>query len=252
MKVHFDLTGVRVNRLQVIRRVDNVGKQPAWMCLCDCGNEKRVLGMHLRAGNIVDCGCTFRARQAVVKTTHGGSRTAAYHIWRGMRERCENPNHPSWHRYGGRGIKVCAAWADYAVFIADMGPRPSTKHSLDRTNNDGNYEPGNCRWATALEQGNNRGTNVHITLDGVTKSMSDWARHFRISYAVVQMRRSEGLQGAELFTKRTRREYHRTITYNGESLTLTQWAKKLNAPYITVWQRVNLSGRNPDGSQANF
>ena len=91
----------------------------------------------------------------VLHTIHGGWKTGAYKSWEGMRTRCNNPNAEKFHHYGGRGITVCERWNSYANFLADMGPRPEGR-SLDRVNNDGNYEPENCRWATAQEQRANR------------------------------------------------------------------------------------------------
>lgn len=101
---------------------------------------------------------------------------AEYQCWQDMRRRCLNPKRRDYARYGGRGIKVCDRWASFATFLADMGPRPSPKHSLDRIDNLGHYEPGNCKWATAAEQTRNRRSNLHVTIDGVTKVAADWEK----------------------------------------------------------------------------
>jgi hypothetical protein len=108
---------------------------------------------------------------------HGMIKTPEYFTWRGMRQRCENPNCRNFPRYGARGIKVCERWIEsFTNFFSDMGPRPSNQHSLDRIDNDGDYAPANCRWATRLEQMNNREINKLITHDGVTLPISEWAR----------------------------------------------------------------------------
>lgn len=117
--------------------------------------------------------------------TKGGKRPPEYAAWRSMKERCLNPNHKSYHHYGGRGISICGRWLDnngFGNFISDMGLRPSPKHSIDRyPNNDGNYEPSNCRWATTKEQCNNRRSNSIYTHNGISKTISEWADFFGIT-----------------------------------------------------------------------
>lgn len=105
-----------------------------------------------------------------------------------MRNRCRNPKYPMYHRYGGRGIVVCERWNDFANFFADMGPRPSPSHTLERINNDGNYEPGNVRWATTAEQNRNTGQNVLLTFGGKTQTMIDWAIELGMKYSTLQSR----------------------------------------------------------------
>lgn len=105
------------------------------------------------------------------------SRSPEYIIWQQMKKRCFNASNPAYHNYGGRGIVVCARWRnDFAAFLDDMGKRPSEQHSLDRINNDGNYEPGNCRWATGKEQMNNCRINVFVEFNGKTQTLVQWAR----------------------------------------------------------------------------
>lgn len=111
------------------------------------------------------------------RTYHGGSKTPEYRLWAGMKERCLNSKSKAWANYGGRGIRICERWANsFSAFIEDIGYRPSPNHTIDRVNNDGNYEPGNVRWATPKEQARNRRDNRLITIDGVTKCAIDWAR----------------------------------------------------------------------------
>lgn len=242
-----DLTNTRVNKLRVLRRVENVGKQPAWLCRCDCGTEKTILGMHLRAGKPVDCGCTFAARQSAAHIRHGMTDTPEWRAWKSMLERCLNDNHPSWGHYGGRGIKVCKRWLTFENFYADMGPRPDGL-TLDRLDNSRGYTPANCRWATWEEQQNNRRSNVYLTLDGETLTMKQWATHFGVKYSVVKERHQSGLTGMELFAASPRKQYGRTIEFKGESKTISQWAKHYCVPYKLMWDRLNLHHQNPDGS----
>lgn len=123
-----------------------------WMCSCDCGSESMVQTDRLRNGNTKSCGCLKRAVLGLSTVKHGKAGTRTHRIWKAMRNRCNNPNGPRYRDYGGRGIAVCERWNDFAKFISDMGEAPEGM-SIDRwPNNDGDYEPSNCRWSTAKQQ----------------------------------------------------------------------------------------------------
>lgn len=146
------------------------------LCRCDCGNEREVAPRTLFTGQSHSCGCVARAARGKRSRIHNMKHSREYAAWRAMRYRCCDPNHASYPDYGGRGIKVCEAWLDeFAAFFRDMGRRPSSAHSLDRIDNDGHYEPGNCRWAIDTQQKLNQRRNHRLTYEGRTQTITEWA-----------------------------------------------------------------------------
>lgn len=160
--------GAVFGRLTVIEKLlphvfPSGGTAPRWSCRCECGNVVVVLNVSLLSKNTASCGCFMRENNgrlmAIRKTTHGeANRTPEYEAWSKSKDRCHNPKSKNWSNYGRRGIVMSERWRNsYETFLADVGRRPSSKHSFDRyPDNDGNYEPGNVRWATKQEQARNR------------------------------------------------------------------------------------------------
>lgn len=147
-------TGMKFGRLAVISRGLNLGSKVRWLCVCECGKQVQVDANSLAQGLTTSCGC---ARFGANHATHRRTNTPEYHSWSGIKQRCLNPRSHAFENYGARGIKVCQQWIDsFEQFLADVGSRPGVGYSIDRIDNDGNYEPGNVRWATASEQSNNQ------------------------------------------------------------------------------------------------
>ena len=161
-----------------------------YRCLCDCGKRTDVDKYYLLKGSTTSCGCYRTEMNHTFHLIHGLSDTKEYGAWTGAKKRCFNPADKRSKHYMGRGITMCEEWKkDFSAFIRDMGPCPEGK-SLDRINNDGNYEPGNCRWATNIEQMNNRGARMthRLTYQGKTLGLTEWERELGLPFGTVRKR----------------------------------------------------------------
>jgi len=196
-----DMTGKRFASITAVRIA---GKSASgdmnWLFLCDCGNEFITNGYFARSGQVITCPTCSKARGALATTKHGLSDTVEFGTWVDIQTRCYNKNAKCYENYGGRGIKVCQKWLDsFANFLEDMGPRPSKSHSIDRyPDNDGDYEPSNCRWATRKEQANNKRSNHRLTINGETKSILEWSEASGLSYNAIWYRLRAGKTGVKL------------------------------------------------------
>lgn len=207
-----DLTDKRYGRLVVIscEGSKKIGTRKyatsiIWKCKCDCGNDVIVQNINLLSGNTQSCGCYQKDRASevvsTVNKTHGMSNSPEYKSWCSMLTRCVNSNAPNYDHYGGRGIIVCDRWKEsFENFYEDMGDRPKNT-SIDRIDNDGNYEPGNCRWATDIEQANNRSTNVKFA-DG--KTLSETAREIGVSLGAIRKHFRKGRSKADILKRRSK------------------------------------------------
>jgi len=178
-----DIVGQTYGKLTVLKY--NSGsrtKKATWACKCDCGGMAHVIGANLKNGTTKSCGCISIDRMAKLNKTHGlSSKVPEYSVWADMRSRCTNTNRKCYADYGARGIKVCERWDSFENFYSDMGKRPTSKHSIERDDVNGDYEPSNCRWATQVEQANNKTNSVYYTYKGTTKTFANWMRILSIS-----------------------------------------------------------------------
>lgn len=189
------LIGKRFGRLIVISDAPNVAfnsqERTASLCRCDCGKTLTVLNNSLRTGNTASCGCLIDELRRTVNKTHGATigrkATRAYRIWKSMITRATNLNRSNAYRYAGRGIGVCDRWRKFENFLADMG-QPAEGMTIGRIQNDGNYEPGNCRWETRSQQMRNKSNNTVLTVDGVTATLVELAELFHIKPSTVSSR----------------------------------------------------------------
>ena len=175
-----DLTGIRFGRLVALNRSENLGKETTWSYRCDCGTVKVVRTGHLRSGRVKSCRCWRREEIANRTLKHGAARrsgyTPEYTTWMLMVQRCHGEHGRRDSRYGGRGISVCDRWREsFDNFLADMGPKPGPGYSIDRIRNDGDYEPGTCRWATHKEQARHKRNSRYLTYRGRTLCVAEWA-----------------------------------------------------------------------------
>lgn len=240
-----DLTGKRFGRWTVLGEAGRACGGILWKCRCDCGTVRDVMAQSLTKGTSTSCGCYNKE----VITTHGKTKDDLHHVWENLKDRCLNPNSSVWSLYGGRGITVCDEWKDnYEAFDEWARANGYEKGlSLDRIDNDGNYEPTNCRWATAKEQCRNRSNNRILTIDGKSHCVSEWAEIVGMnpSTIVTRLRRGwtdkEAVYGREKVINREsyrNRATNRLLTYKGETHCVIEWAELLGINANTIRGRL--------------
>lgn len=183
------MEGQRFGALTVIRRAPRTHRYADWICRCACGNECIKRGFKLRQGSVKSCGKNGCSWWDFVEPPLTRKQAAEYSVWQGMRKRCEQKTHLRYSRYGGAGIKVCERWKTFKNFFADMGQKPTPHHTLDRYPDQlGNYEPGNCRWATQEEQTRNRKNNVFVEYEGERLLLLDLVAKLGVRRSIVYQR----------------------------------------------------------------
>ena len=190
-----EIIGIRFGRLVAIKNTERRNGSSYVKCRCDCGVEIIKRRAHLISGNTKSCGCLAKEihskRMKVKQTKHGLYGTSIQAIWNGMIQRCNNPKNTGYHYYGGRGVRVCDRWLILENFFDDMGHRAEGK-SLDRIDNNGNYEPNNCRWATNAEQATNKRNTIRLNFYGTDLSLKEWSKILNIKHHTLQIRVSKG------------------------------------------------------------
>ena len=204
MILEIDLTGRKFGRLTVIERAEDYitpsdGRHRArWKCICECGNYTFSRQTSLLHGDALSCGCLRDERFLNGVSKHNGVGTRLYNIWNSMRQRCNNPKNRAYHNYGGRGIKICKEWDNFATFrdwAISTGYDEKAAYgqfTLDRVDVDGSYSPDNCKWITMREQGLNKRNTVKLTYNGVTMPLKMWAKTLNLNYSTLWKRYSLG------------------------------------------------------------
>jgi len=187
-----DLIGKIFGRLTVISYLGkNKKAQREWVCQCVCGQKLTLTTASIFAGHTNSCGCLQKELLIARRRIHGESRSKEFRIWSRMKGRCESPAYHHFKDYGGRGITVCERWQRFQNFLDDMGRCPP-KMSIERKDVNGNYEPSNCKWATAIEQANNRRNSLILTFNGKTQTVSQWSRELGFIAGTIGRRLARG------------------------------------------------------------
>jgi hypothetical protein len=197
-----ELTGQRFGRLEVLGFCGLKNGKGYWTCVCDCGVKKEVAGQLLRNKTATSCGCYRAELMRATKRKHGMSRSPEWNSYTSMIQRCYNKRNPKYANYGARGIFVCESWrASFESFLNDMGGRPEGT-TLDRIDVNGNYEPSNCRWASAAEQARNRRPTIRVSSGSEVKCLADWADELGVPRPTAYKRSRKGLAFEEVFARR--------------------------------------------------
>lgn len=187
-----ELSGKRFGRWSVLKFHDKKGKHLRWQCVCDCGNMGFVMSTNLLSGISNSCGCLNRETTAKRNYKHALSSHHLFKVWRSMNNRCYNPKDIGYHNYGGRGIKVCKKWHTFQPFYDDMIEGYESGLTIERINVNKGYSPSNCKWATIEEQSTNRRNNRRLTIDGETKTVTEWAKEIGVDHSVIRNRLKYG------------------------------------------------------------
>lgn len=234
MSKYFDLTGKKINSFSVLNRVENKWRKARWLCQCECGKEVVLYSSELLSKNVKLC------RECFMNTfiKHGKSKSKEHKCWMDMKDRCTNPQDKSYKNYGGRGIRYCKEWESFEAFYKHMGDAPSKKHSIERENVNGDYEPSNCKWATRKEQSINKRNTVFAEIDGVIKSVVEWCEIYNVDYKRTSRRVRNGMDIKEAI-KIPLNDHFTKLSLNGKTMTLQEWEKETGLPAQVIKSRLS-------------
>jgi DNA-binding transcriptional MerR regulator len=241
-----NLSGKRFGRLTVVSKCSENGD---WNCNCDCGNEKAVNVYNLLRGIVKSCGCL--SRELIIErnkkmSTHSMTGTRLHNIWDTMKARCHRPNSKDYKNYGARGVMVCEEWRNsfeaFYRWATENGYQEDL--TLDREDVNGNYEPTNCRWVTTKQQGNNTRVNRHITINGETKTIAEWADLAGVSPKALRYRIESGWEDKDLLVPVGVQKVY--VTIGDETKTITEWAREKGVSNTVVGKRYKAGVRGDD------
>lgn len=204
LKRYEDLSGRKFGKLTVIEYAGESKHQKAqWECLCECGNTKIVIAGNLKNRKTKSCGCIHKEQLSRIRKKHGETGSRLYTTWRGMKDRCSNPNNRDFKNYGGRGIEVTKCWFDDFEVFSKWAKETNYNDNLtlERKDPNGNYEPDNCEWIPMSEQSKNRRSNHYITINGETNTIADWSRLSGVDRNTIRRRSERGITGVNLIKK---------------------------------------------------
>lgn len=233
-----DLHGLKFNKLLVTRWAGNDSGRNLWECTCECGNKVISIVGELTSGRRKSCGCIKRNPDSYRKChlTHGLTNTPEFDAWHAIKQRCHNKNNKNYYRYGGRGITVCDRWFNsFENFINDMGKRPGPNYSIDRIDNDKGYSETNCRWATAIEQNNNKSSNRRVNYRGTTASVAEHCRRLGLNRASVKNRLHNGWTIEQALSEPIRKK---EILFNDKLAPISVHCRELGLSYCMVKLRL--------------
>ena len=239
-----DLTNQKFGRLTAFF---DIGKDKQrnrlWYCECICGGNTTTTSSRLKNGTCQSCGCILTENKRGRALSHGMSGANAvpeYNVWHSMKQRILNSKTKNYHRYGGRGLTLDKTWYKFESFYKDMGSRPSSKHSLDRQDNNKGYNKKNCRWVTQDIQANNTSTNTLITYNGKTQTLTQWAKQLNIRPGTLRQRLYVYNYSVKQALFGEIKEQENLLTYNSKTQNINDWAKELNIPPGTISGRLQM------------
>lgn len=244
--------GEKYGFLTAVKFIGIKNSLAVWRFKCDCGNNFRTLATYVRSGRTKSCGCYQIKSRVISNVKHGYFGTYTYNSWAAMIQRCTNPKNRKFYRYGGRGITVCERWLKFENFLADMGEKPGGGYSIERVDNDGNYEPSNCKWASTYEQSRNRSNNVFLHFRGKKYVLSDLSEKFGMEPTRLKHLIDKKVPLETIFANRDKKKISTgptkprvPILYNGKTYPLITFLKEHQIGY-KYFKKYSGNGLSPE------